>query len=339
MARPKKRTVEPTSNTLLDAIKFVGQVCKDAGPINETHLYLGQHWATAFNGVIAAGIPITEDIHCCPQSKTIIQALSKCNEQIAFTQIKNQLSIKSGKFKAIIPCIDPTLLHLAIPDPAIADIDDKFKAGLECVGSLPNENAQNIYGASILMNGRSLLATLAGKMIVEYWHGIDLLPGLALPVAVVKPLIETKTPLIKFGYSSSSVTFYYQDGSWLKSQLYSEQWPDISSVLDRPSNAWPIMPAFWEALAAVAPFSDTGLVYFGTGVLQSHEVASVGAQYELEGIPKGPAFPAKQLALMRPWVKSVDWLMPNGLMAYGDQVRCAIAGVSRPSGIDDDIPF
>ena len=291
--RPKKRTAEapqPETN-LLAALRFCGEITNDKGPINETHIHLGANWATAYNGVIAAGHPITEDIYGCPHAKLIIEALSKCNDNISFTQLdSSKLSIKSGKFKAIVSCIDPTLLHIAIPDQPIALIDDRFKEGLSIVGTVPNENAQLIYLASILMNGQSLIST-TGKLIIEYWHGIDLPNGIALPKALVDPLTKTSKKLARFGFSQSSVTFYFEDGAWIRSQLYAEKWPDIATVLDRPSNAWPFSADFWNGLEAVAAFGE-GFVYFDMEALRSHRETWPRVRLlSVAGIPKGPYFP------------------------------------------------
>jgi hypothetical protein len=330
MSRPKKRTTEApvASNTFLDALRFCGMITKNEGPINETHIHLGAHWATAFNGTIAAGHPIGEDIFACPQAKTIIEAISKCNEQISFTQLdSNRLSIKSGKFKAIVPCIDPMLLNVAIPDQPIALIDDRFKEGLSIVGILANEHSQYVHLASILMNGQSLYST-TGKVIFEYWHGVDLPYGISLPKALVDPLTKVNKKLARFGFSRTSVTFYFEDRSWIRSQLYLEQWPDIASILNKPSNAWPVSADFWNGLEAVAPFTDS-FIYFDAGLMRSHDNAAQGASYEVPGLPKGLAFPAKQLAMIRPYAKSIDFLAKDCLMFFGDRIRGVIAGINR----------
>jgi len=329
--RPKKRTAEAISepSTLLTALKFCGLVARDIGPINETHICLGANWACAYNGTVACGHPIVEDIYACPNAKLIIEALSKCNEHISFTQMdRDRLSIKSGKFKAIVPCIEPHLIVIMAPDPPVAVIDDRFKQGLSIVGILANENAQFVYLASILMNGYSLVST-TGKAIIEYWHGINLPSGIALPKALVEPLTKTNKKLTKFGFSQSSVTFYFEDESWIRSQLYAEEWPDINAILDRPSNAWPVSGDFWRGLDAIAGFSDTGFVYFDAGILRSHDNAISGACYEVAGLPKGLAFPAKQLAMIRPYANRIDFLLDNGLMFFSNNIRGCIAGIKR----------
>jgi hypothetical protein len=319
------------SSSLLDALRFVGSILKAEGTVNETHVLLKDNHAVAFNGVLAAGCKIQEDICCAPNNKLLIDALSKCGDNLSITQIdQSRLSIKSDKFKAIVPCINPELLTVAIPNSSIAPIDDKFKTAIEAVGVLANENADNVVAASILMNGQSVIATNR-VVIFEAWHGLDLPPGLALPKAIVAPLNNSKK-LAKFGFSKSSATFYFEDESWIKTQLYAGVWPDLKGILDGDCKPLVVPNDFWKALEAVTPFTPDGLVHFENNRLQSHPSDGVGASYEVKVLLKGPIFNAKQLKLIQPYAKEIDFSAParNGTMLkfFGESIRGAIAGRS-----------
>ena len=332
--RPRSKAAEPSNSKLLEAVRFCSLACNDKGPINETHLYLGAHWAAASNGVITAVCKIEEDIYACPQTKLLQEALSKCGESFALTQLEKSLSIKGAKFKAIIPCIDPTLLTIPAPDEATADINDNFRVGLEKVSVLVNDNAQNIVAASILLNGRSLVAS-DRSIIFEFWHGIDLPNGLSLPRAIVAPLSKAGKKLSRLGFSPSSLTFYYEDESWIKTQLYVEKWPDISTLLDRPSNQMPLPRNFWEGFTAVAPFSQDGAIYFDAGTMRSHATDATGAAFDVPGLPKGPSFPIRALGLLNGLAETVDFFTPGSfegstmLTFQGLNIRGAIAGRSQ----------
>lgn len=333
MARPKKRTNNEIKqeNKLLNALKFLSCVTKTEGASFETHVILNNYTTVAFNGILAAGIVIEEDINCCPRNNLMIQALSKCGQDIAITQLdKNRLSIKSGKFKVIIPCIEQIEMQLPIPDDPIIEITDKFKEGIEAVGVLANETGQDIITASILMNGQSLIAS--NKVIIfEYWHGLDMPTNLALPKVFADALTETNKKLVKFGYSNHSATCWFEDGSWLRTQLYAEQWPNLAEILDRSCNPFPVPADFWAGLAAVAPFSQDGLIHFTSGKLSSQAQEGTGATFEVAGLPGGPIFSARQLALIRPHAIEIDFLCPGPhggtmLKFHGKNIRGCIAG-------------
>lgn len=333
MARaPKKPSAKVEQSNLLNVLKFVGIICKDVGPINETHIYLGGHWAASSDGITTIACKIEEDIFACPQSVNIIAALSKCTEAFSITQLEKGLSIKSGKFKAIIPCIDPGLMTIPGPDEPIAIINDNLKIGLEIVAPLVNDNGQDVIDTSILLNGSSVVTT-DRKVILEYWHGIDLPKGISLPKSIVKPIVQSGKKLAKLGFSPSSLTFYFEDESWIKTQLFSQKWPDIDPLLNRPSQQQPFPKDFWEGLAAIEPFGE-GMVYFDAGTMRSHPSDATGASFEVAGLPKGPSFPIWQLELIKPFAETVDFFTPGNIRGstmltfFGPNIRGAIAGRS-----------
>lgn len=329
---PKPRSAKPeTKSSLLAAIEFCSCVSEKVGAPYETHIGLKSNWAVAFNGIVAAGSPIEEDVYCYPHTMLLIDALSKCEETFSLTQLDNgRLSVKSGKFKAIVPCLDPILMQEALPDPQLAPITNKFKEAVEAVGVLASENAMHVLTASVLMNGQSVISTNR-TMLFEYWHGLDLPSNIPLRKEFIKALVKTKKNLTGFGLGKSSVTIFFEDGCWVRTQLYADEWPDVSRILNIEANLWSIDQNFFKALDAVAPFSADGNVYFDTNLLMS-DADNAGASFECNGLPKGIVYPIKQLMMMKPYVKKIDY-KANGLnnSSYclkfeGDNVRGVISG-------------
>ena len=311
-------------NKLIEALKFLSLVTKEKGNPNETHIILANKTASAFNGVISAGTPIDEELFACPHNQLLLTALSKSSPQLSMTQLSpSKLSIKSGRLQAVIPCLESSLLQSALPDRATCRLSNNFKTGLEIVGILANENAQSVVAASILMNGHSLVAT-DRIMMIEYWHGCDLPPGLALPKAIVAPLTKTKKVLNGLGFSKSSATFWFEDKSWIKTQLYNEQWPDIEAMLNRECKPVPLPEYLFAAIDATSKFSPDGNLYAHSGCLASHAQEGVGASFECPGIPEGATLSVHQWAAVRSWAKTVAWGSPT--MLFGDCARAVIAG-------------
>lgn len=342
MARPKKdksSSIKAPDSSLLSALKFISLITKEIGTPSETHVRLQSNWATASNGILALGHPIqNEALYCCPQNKLLIDALSKCTNEITFEPIislsgMGQLSIKSGKLKAIIPCLAPDLINCIGPDEPIATIDNRLKDGFEAVGmSTIENNSQTIYNASILLNGQSIVGT-DGKVLIEYWHGIDLPKNLPIPKNVIAPLLKSNKTLAQFGMSKTSVTFWYDDGAWIKSQLYAEEWPDVSAILERPSQQSTVPKGFFDGLDAIKGFTDSA-VYFGPGIVRSHSDDAAGASYEVPGLPAGPIFNLKQLLMLKSHIETVDFQVAgpftgNMLLWFGKNCRGAVSGITQ----------
>lgn len=90
-------------------------------------------------------------------------------------------------------------------------------------------------------------------------------------------------------------------------------------------------------MSAVEPFSEDGNVYSNLNLLKSHADEGVGASYECGGIPKGFVYPIKQLKIMQPYAKRIDY-MASGvhdstycLVFEGDVCRGVISGRQRQS--------
>lgn len=320
--RPRKNPI--INNKFLEALHFLSLVTKDQGSPSETHITLANHQATVFNGIIAAGTPIDEELFACPHNTSLINALSKCGQNYSITQFdQNRLQIKSDKFKAFIPCLDIKLLQNTIPDAPITPINDDFKIAIESVGILANENAQNVVAASILMNGQSAIAS-DRTIMFEYWHGINL-PIIVLPKSIVAPLTKTTKKLHSFGMSNNSCTFHFEDGSYIKTQLFAEQWPNVSRILDIEAKPFPFPADFWTALDAVTPFSSDGILYSRDGTLCSGAAEGNGATFECAGLPGGLTLSAKHMKLLQPWATTIDWFHANGIAAFGSKMRGIVA--------------
>lgn len=332
MARPKKPSTKlQSSNKLLEALNFLSSVTTEVGTPYQTHILLQNKTAVAYNDILSAGCLIDEEIFAAPHNSTLIKALSKCTEGYSLTIDGTKIICKSGKFKASIPCMDPSLLVFRFPDNPCAVLDDSFKAAIQCMDILKAEpNAQETHLLAFLLNGQSTLTT-NGKLLIEYWHGLDL-PTIAIPKAIIAPILKSPKKLTQFGFSQTSVTFYFEDNSWIKSQLYDKPYPveSVLNLMNKNCNPIPVPADFFKALATVEPFSESGSVYFERDLLCSHNTVEAGATHECIGLSKGPVYNAKYLNMIKDYVTQIDFFVPerNGYLCYfyGKQTRGIIAG-------------
>ncbi len=327
--KPRKPS-EKTSPRLLEAVKFLSLITRDEGAPNETHILLKDHTASAFNGTLGAGVIIEEELTAAPHAKTFLSALSKCGENYSLTQVdQGKLSIKSGPFKAIIPCIDPTLIYFPTPDPLQANIDDSLKGALELIEKIKPENGQRVITLSFLMSGGSVIAT-DGKILVEAWHGLNLPTNVPIPKAIIPVLLSSKK-LIGFGLSNTTATFYLDSNSFIRTQLYAEAWPDISGLLEKPSHPIVIPKDFFKGFEAIKDFSRNGMVYFKDGKISSHAENEAGAEFEIPELKFGPVYSAKYIAILKEMATKIDFYVPadrnSNLLAFkGDRVRGILMG-------------
>lgn len=320
----------PQDSKLLQSLRVLSTILKDEGSPLETHVLLKNGWAIAQtkDGIIGIGEPIAEDLLACPHGLLLKEALAKCGQAFSLTQLPHNLSLQAGKFKALIPCLPIENIQSAFPDPIIADINDNFKISLSVVAPLVLDE-ENVVALSILVDKGTITAT-DKKIMIQHWHGIDLPPKLVIPKVLIQPLIKNSKSLKGFGFSKSSCTFHYEDGSWIKSQYFATEWPDVSMILDKKTNPHSIPEDFYNAIDALEPFSEDKVVYCNSNIMRSHSEEGKGASYDVYGLPAGPILNIKQIKIIRPYIKTVDFLVPHHnhkmMLFYGDNIRGAVAG-------------
>lgn len=335
MARPKKKTKpKQEQSKLQQALNFVkvAQHDKQNDLALRTHCRLAAGYVVAFDGVLALGYPIDEELNLCPQTFRLIDALKRCKQALSITQMENNsLVIKSGGFRAVIPCLNPAALPYAGPDQQVGVLDNTIREGFALLNPIVTGAGPTTVEASLLLQNNSMVAT-DRQVMLEFWHGISLPDGLAVPKQAINAICKIDLDLVGIGVSDRTITFHYDGGAWLRTQLYAEQWPDISKILNAgdPSKAQPVPPAMFEAIDAVSSFSTDGAIHTLEGQISSHTTPDAGASYELDGITPGLCFGFKHLSAVKHVATSIDLVGQNGITYfYGERTRGAISQRSK----------
>jgi hypothetical protein len=332
MATRGRRKADSTSKiSLVQALAFAEGVLKSDRDFKQKHVYIGHGMLVGFDGTLAAGHPISEDIEAVPHSGKLLKALERSDETVQVTlNDSKRLSVKAGKFRAVIECLDVGEFYSPQGDKSIAVIGETLRDGFKAITHIVNHEADKVHFATVLIRAGSMMTT-DGRTLFEYWHGIDL-PEMALPKAAATAITKTDKKLVGFGFSGHSATFHFEGGAWIRSQLFADRWPDVSRVLDVKTNAWPVSPTLFAAARAVRPFckpDDEALTFFDEAI-GSHSLLTEGAVHEVPGLLAGPVFNAEQLAQIEPLVKTIDFTTKRGhAYFFGDNVRGAIAGMGK----------
>ncbi|QBZ71735.1 hypothetical protein [Pseudomonas phage KP1] len=351
-----KKTANPAAS-LIAALKFVAVAQKKNGPPNVQFCNIFDKWVAAFDGVLMAACPIEEDLEACPQTLQFIDALSKASDELSITQLSaNALAVSSGVFRALVPCVTPDEIPMYGPDPQIAAITDDVKTALLAVAGLATETSPSATFAAVLLQADTAVAT-DGSAILEYWHGVDLPPGLMLPKASALAIGKCAKTLVGFGYSANSATFWFEDGSFMKTHLFAERYPNYSILFECPdANYWPIPDEFYKGIRAVESFSPNGNVFFKDGFILSRLQKETATSYKIEGLPDKMGFSVKLLIAVEHAFKSVHFdINKKKVFFFSERIRGVLMALdmgteetayelSKQTGadydsFDNDIPF
>lgn len=325
-ARKPKETNNGAAS-LIEALKFVNLAQHREGAAHQTHCVIGDGKIVAFDGVIAAGHLIEDNLSACPHTARLLDALAKCGQNLSITQLDSgRLSIKSDKFKAFIPCVEKETLPYVEPDAPCADIDDRLKAGFLAVMPLLSETAQVAHFAAALLQNASVVST-NGAVLIEFWHGLHLPNNLLVPKAALVAITKTPKKLARFGFSPHSATFFFEDDSFIRTQLFSATYPNYQAILDEyQTNPWPLPAGFFEGMHKIQSLADDKLVHFDkSGMFVRDSVRNQSGSFEMEGLREGLIFNMEYLSMIEPHFKKVDFeTRSEKAFFFSDDARGAI---------------
>lgn len=324
---------------LLEAAKIVAFAQRGGGDQpSQTHCVINNRMMTAYDGVLTIGMPIEEEFTACPNTKLFAKAMAACGENFTLTmQDPTTLIVRSGKFRAKVPCLLPKDMPSPLPDAQVAACGQSLVDSILTVAPLATEGARRVLQASVLLEDACATAS-DGIAMLQAYHGISMPPSLILPKAFASALAKMPGVVQGFGYSPSTFTLHYTNGAFVKCQRFVEGWPNPSTVLDQyPSlNYIDVPEGLVEAIGQVAPFSENGDVYL-TGeksVISSGPNGSGDGVIEYDGLPTAVrvGYSAKAIELCSGFLKRWDITTATGsrkimFFANGATVRGAIVGI------------
>ncbi len=314
---------------MLEALKFVqGAVASKGFAPELTHFRIENGVIKGFNGALALASPIDLNLDVTPKAIPFIKAIMACKETTAMSLTKaGRLSIKSGKFKAFIDCIDETYPEV-LPEGDKIEIKTDFIDALKTVAPYMAEDASRPWARGVLLDGQTITAT-NNIVIAQCWIANAFPLRINLPAKAVKELIRIKAVPTHVSCTDKTVTFYFEDGRWLRSNLVDMDWPNINKVLDRESEQKPIPAGFFEAIEDVKPFVDeVGRIIFTSEGIRTSFADNEGASVDIEGLASETSFNVGHLASIEKIVHTIDFSMyPAPCIFYGANLRGAIVGM------------
>lgn len=322
---PRKKAPAKAASKLIEAVDFISHASdpKSKYTWQQFGRFVGG-WAMATNGSMRAGHPIEEDLTICPHLGLLRSALVKAGASVAMTALDaGRLSVVGGALRVVVPCAPGDTLPPAAGHPPIAPLDDRVKAGFAALLKLAKDEADTLYESSFLLRANTVVGC-NGNLAMEFWHGNDL-PVVNIPHAFAKAIVSIPKKLTGFGWQEGrSVTFHFEDGSWLATQLKEGTWPEaIDRVLNADKTLEDCPPKLFEALETIAEFSKDGAVHFHEDKLKTSyssidaEGNSVyGATYDVPGLIGGHSFTANLLKLAKPGCAKIDYTTNDDRLVF-----------------------
>lgn len=321
---------------MLEALQFVkGAVAKKATVPELTHFRISKGRVTGYNGIMALSSPIPTDIEASPNAGLFFRAIEACDGPTSITlSDANRIIVRSGRMRASVPCIENEGFF-AEPQGAAFPAPPNLRDLLTVVSPFMGEDASRPWCMGVFFHGPNLFAT-NNVSVIQLWTGLDM-PATHIPKFAVDQILRCKSDAVQFQTDGTSLTVHYEDGRWLRTQLYDDGWPtdNIYALLERCSSAaQPVPELLYESVEQLYPFLEgkSTQVYFNDNSLSSanRDAAEDAVQFEVPGLAAGPSFSIHQLRLLSSVATKIDFsAYPNPCTFFGDKVRGLVVGMTR----------
>lgn len=338
-----KNKAQPENKSILEVLKFVkgGVSRREQLPVLQ-HFCIQNGEIQSGNGIISLSSPIQLALDCNPLAAPFISAIGACESLSsvpAFSMQNNgRLRMVAGKFRVNIDCTPEAFPHIN-PEGSYIELQPGLLKAFQVLEPMVGEDASRPWARGVLIRDGSAYAT-NNVVIGQYWLGWKFSFDINVPDECIREIIRVKTEPCGISASDRSITFFYKDGRWIRSQLLTTVWPSIEPVLDRPSSACALPADFYDALTYLEPYCDQHRsIYFPNNhTLSTHLQEDQGATFELatelSTADIRGRYNIDQLRRLEGLASICDWtLFPAPALFYGTgdlaQFRGAIVGMKE----------
>lgn len=315
---------------MLKDLKFVaGSISRKDLVQALSHFRIENGTVRGFNGTIGLCSPINLDLDVTPKADQFIKAVQTCEDTIALHVTNTgKLSLKSGKFKALIECIEKESFPEIFPQGDFVTIQPGFLDTIKRLSVFISDDASRPWSRGILFKGQSAFAT-NNIVLAESWLGYDFPVTVNIPKTAINELLRINEEPISLQMTENRISFHFEGERWLCSQTYETQWPDLARVLNTESEPKELPANLFEDVESLIPFTDNFTkVFFSNGLISTTENNDSGASVDNAEINFNGLYDARQLLLLRDVATKADFnLYPAPCMFFGEKIRGAIVGM------------
>jgi DNA polymerase III sliding clamp (beta) subunit (PCNA family) len=324
---------------ILSALRFVsGAVSRNGIVASLQHLLIKDGRVSAYDGLLAMSCPIEIGLHVKPDADELVRAIKACGTSDVLTMhmtAAGKLSIKSGGFRAFVPCLpDEADMQMPLPSGDAVELTPDFYAAVKIMAPFMSDQSDvhRAWANGIRVAGDSIFATKDNVIVIQHWTGVTLPREVIIPYDAIKELLRVGEAPVGCLVDNASITFFFTGQRWLRTQLIAENWPEIADkMLATTAQTLPVPEGLFAAVEKIKAFMNKQLkrVYFFKDRLATSNEASDGASVDVV-LPEGPIFQVPYLQLLDGVATDIDFsTWPRPCTFRGNKIRGLIVGMNQ----------
>jgi hypothetical protein len=132
---------------------------------------------------------------------------------------------------------------------------------------------------------------------------------------------------VALGFGQQRLTIYFEDGSWIRSQTYAEEWPNVDEHLRVPLAAQVFPEDFFIGIKALLPYAVDDNIYITAAGLCTSLAPGEGATYEMPNSIGAAGFKGSKLMDLIEHAHRIE-IVDNKAYLFGPAIRVSCSKVS-----------
>jgi DNA polymerase III sliding clamp (beta) subunit (PCNA family) len=316
---------------MLKELKFVqGAVAKKDFEPTLTHFHIKNNSIKGTNGSLTLCAPVPLDIEVKPKAIPFVKAIQACKSEVMQLSVTptGRLSIKAGKFKALIECTDQPFPDIEPEGDWVSLEGIPILPALKTLLTYTGEDASRKWSQGVLLRGNKAFAT-NNIILMEYDLGVTFPVELNVPKKAIAELIRIGAEPLGMKVTATSVTFMYGQNHWVRTQLYDLGWPDLENLLSRETEYTTLQDEWFDSIETLAPFvDDFQRIIMSEGMVSTRQADEAGASVEIEGFNGSGVYNYKYFMSLRGVISHIDFSSyPMPCLMKGDKIRGVLMGM------------
>lgn len=318
---------------MLEALKFVHRATADKDIIRMlTHICVhdGKLQGADSKMAIEANCPeLAGHSFTAPAEKFIKAVLGCKGDPTIVANDDGTIKISHKRFRVTLPTLKVSDYPAQTfkPDNAVKiDAPTGFITGLRKIFPFISQDASRPWSLGVNLTPKYLYATNNVTMarVPCLWNG----PVINLPRYVIQELLDIDKPVTEIWASPSSISFQFE-GAWLRAQLYTDSWPDVSKMFDVEREFEAVPEGLLDAVEQLLPFCHDvkfPSIYFKEGTITTAnglQSAELGFDWQGRGAYRAEVLQLA-LAVAKTWTPNE---YPKPVFFKGDGIEGMLVGI------------
>lgn len=283
-----------------------------------THYCINDGFIHATNGRLIAAAPFPDDRRYLVPARLFEKAMERMPTDNPKIEIEDDgIKISSGRHRAKIKSATDGAVTLK-PEGDIIPVPVGFVEKLKAIRAFVSENATQPFALCVLLDGEHMVATNNVSVVAAFEVGLPDMYSM-LPVTAVDFVLGRDTHPKEIIYNADSMSFRWEDGSWMRSLLMDAKFPELAKTLiyDAPQPSWEI-PKDWRdvyddvsSLATSTLQNDQAQVrFYKDKIVAGHTGGEFTVEVETP-VPEGREFSKWNPKYLTPVIEASEMFSPE----------------------------